>query len=77
MPSPTTAKIVAEAYGYQVDRDGTSIVLFRYEAKADPPAFKVATIARDGEIIPHANREFPYSRADHECAMAIRSTMPL
>lgn len=73
MPSPTAAKIVASAYGYQIDNAGRTISLYRYEPKANPPTILVATIAHDGEIMPRQD----YTRADHECAMAIRATMPV
>ena len=71
MPSPTSAKIVAEAYGYQIDNQGRKIALYRYTPKEKSPTREVATICVDGSIIPIA----PYTREDHECAMAIRATM--
>jgi hypothetical protein len=69
MPSPTSAKIVAEAYRYQVDCKGRTIHLHRPAA----PTIHVATITPEGEILPQPH--IGYTSADHECAMAIRATM--
>lgn len=74
--SPTSAKIGADAYGYQIDRNGRGVDLYRYSPEAKG-AIKVATIWCDGEIIPCASGDSTYSREDHECAMAIRALVPV
>jgi hypothetical protein len=65
--SPTNAEVVANAYGYETrtaaDR-GVYVILRGRE---------VAFVYADGEINPCSL----YTRADHECAMAIRATLPL
>lgn len=64
--------IVADTYGYQVETDGGTIYLYR-----TPSILCVARIMHNGEIVPVPNQDNPYTRADHECAMAIRATMAL
>lgn len=70
--SPIAASTVAKTYGRKTEPTSGGVWLINVKGNDYS-----AMIHNDGSIIPWHGTGVAYSREDHECAMAIRATLPL